>query len=206
MLFKQFYLEALGHASYLIGSEQTGEAFVLDVRRDVSQYFDFARDNDLTIRFAADTHQHNDYLTGVTELQQRSPLELLASARAELGYAARKLEGGARLQMGEIEFEVLDTPGHTPEHVSFLVRDLARGEEPAFLGGRIAGGRRGQAGPARRRIGCPRGRRRTWPDVATEDPDAARPRARLPHACGGLPLRWEHRLDVGDHNRLRKAA
>lgn len=133
MIFKQFYHEALGHASYLIGSQQTGEAFVLDVRRDVEGYFEFARDQGLSIRYAADTHQHNDYLTGITELQQRSPLELLAGARAELGYSARRLDDGARLRMGEIEFEVLHTPGHTPEHVSFLVRDLDRGEEPVLL-------------------------------------------------------------------------
>ncbi|MGD8356841.1 MAG: MBL fold metallo-hydrolase, partial [Lysobacterales bacterium] len=133
MIFKQFYLEALGHASYLLGSEETGDAFVLDVRRDVDPYFDFARQQGLTIRYAADTHQHNDYLTGITELEQRSPLELLAGARAELGYEARKLDDGALLRMGEIELEVLHTPGHTPEHISFLVRDRARGEDPVLL-------------------------------------------------------------------------
>lgn len=133
MIFKQFFLESLGHASYLLGSEQTGEAFVLDVRRDVDQYYDFAREQGLSIRYAADTHQHNDYLTGITELKQRSPVELLASARAEVGYRAQKLESGSRLRMGEIEFEVLQTPGHTPEHVSFLVRDHARGDEPVML-------------------------------------------------------------------------
>ncbi|MDT8319877.1 MAG: rhodanese-like domain-containing protein [Xanthomonadales bacterium] len=133
MIFKQFFLEALGHASYLIGSEETGEAFVLDVRRDVEQYYDFAREQGLTIRYASDTHQHNDYLTGITELKQRSPVELLAGARAELGYSARKMDDGARLKIGEIELEVLHTPGHTPEHISFLVRDFARGDEPLML-------------------------------------------------------------------------
>jgi hydroxyacylglutathione hydrolase len=66
-------------------------------------------------------------------LQQRSPVELLASARAELGYKATKLEGGNRFRIGEIEFEILHTPGHTPEHISFLVRDHARGDEPVIL-------------------------------------------------------------------------
>ncbi len=133
MIFKQFYFESLGHASYLIGSEQTGEALVLDVRRDVDQYYDFARTAGLNIRFAADTHQHNDYLSGITELRRRSPVELLASARAELGYQARKLDDGGRLRIGEIEFEVMRTPGHTPEHISFLVRDHARGDDPVIL-------------------------------------------------------------------------
>ena len=133
MIFRQFFLESLGHASYLLGSEETGEALVLDVRRDVGEYHDFARQRGLTIRYAADTHQHNDYLSGITEIESRSPVELLASARAELGYSARKLDDGDRLRMGEIEFEVIHTPGHTPEHVSFLVRDHARGDEPVIL-------------------------------------------------------------------------
>jgi hydroxyacylglutathione hydrolase len=139
MIFRQFYLEALGHASYLVGSEETGEAFVLDVRRDVEQYYDYARSQGLRIRYAADTHQHNDYLTGITELQSRTPLELLAGARADLGYEAERLDDGQRLRMGEIEFEVLHTPGHTPEHISFLVRDLSRGEDPVifFSGGAL---------------------------------------------------------------------
>ncbi|MFP4002228.1 MAG: MBL fold metallo-hydrolase [Alphaproteobacteria bacterium] len=133
MLLKQFFLESLGHASYILASEETGEALALDVRRDVGQYYDYARENGLTLRYAADTHQHNDYLSGITELEQRGTAELLAAARADLGYRARKLDDGERLRMGEVEIEVLHTPGHTPEHISFLIRDLARGEEPAVL-------------------------------------------------------------------------
>nr|MBA2704723.1 MBL fold metallo-hydrolase [Blastocatellia bacterium] len=67
MIFKQFYLESLGHASYLVGSERTGEALVLDVRRDVDVYFREARQHGMRIVYAADTHQHNDYLTGICE-------------------------------------------------------------------------------------------------------------------------------------------
>ena len=133
MIFKQFYEPSLGHASYLLGSEQTGEALVLDVRRDVDAYFDFAREQGLRIAYAADTHQHNDYLTGITQLECRAPLELLSGARAELGYRTRPLEDRERMGMGEIEFETLHTPGHTPEHVSLLVRDRSRGEEPLML-------------------------------------------------------------------------
>lgn len=133
MIFKQFYEPSLGHASYLLGSEQTGEALVLDVRRDVDDYFDFAREHALRIAYAADTHQHNDYLTGITELESRTPLELLSGARAELGYRTHPLQDGERLRMGEIEFETLHTPGHTPEHISLLVRDRSRGGEPLLL-------------------------------------------------------------------------
>lgn len=133
MFFKQFYLESLGHASYFIGSEQTGEALVLDVRRDVETYFDTARGQGFQIRYAADTHQHNDYLTGICELPERGDVQLIGSARAELGYSVRGMGDGDRLEMGEIVFEAMQTPGHTPEHMSFLVTDRGRGDEPVML-------------------------------------------------------------------------
>ncbi|NBC14937.1 MAG: MBL fold metallo-hydrolase [Gammaproteobacteria bacterium] len=133
MIFKQFYLESLGHASYLVGSEDTGEALVLDVRRDVETYFAEARSQGLRIRYACDTHQHNDYLSGICELPARTDVQLLAGARAELGYPVRAMDDGEQLDMGEVRFELLHTPGHTPEHVSLLVTDRSRGEEPAIL-------------------------------------------------------------------------
>jgi len=133
MIFKQFYLESLGHASYFIGSEQTGEALVLDVRRDVDIYFEEARRQGMRLRYAADTHQHNDYLTGICELPARADVQLLAGARAELGYKVRPMDDGNRLEMGEVVFEVLHTPGHTPEHISLLVTDRSCGDMPALL-------------------------------------------------------------------------
>jgi len=133
MIFKQFYLESLGHASYLVGSEDSGEALVLDVRRDVETYFAEARSQGLRIRYACDTHQHNDYLSGICELPARADVQLLAGARAELGYPVRAMDDGERLDMGEVRFELMHTPGHTPEHVSLLITDRSRGEEPAIL-------------------------------------------------------------------------
>jgi hydroxyacylglutathione hydrolase len=133
MIFKQFYLESLGHASYFVGSEETGDALVLDVRRDVDIYFEEARHQSMRIRYALDTHQHNDFLTGICELPPRGDVQLFASARAELGYRAKSLTDGSRIEMGEVVFEVLETPGHTPEHISLLVRDRSRGDEPALL-------------------------------------------------------------------------
>jgi len=133
MYFKQFYLESLGHASYFLGSEQTGEALVLDVRRDVDIYFEEARSQGMQLKYAADTHQHNDYLTGICELPQRGEVQLFGGGRAELGYQVHAMEDGDRLEMGELILEVLYTPGHTPEHISLLVTDRSRGEEPVML-------------------------------------------------------------------------
>ena len=133
MIFQQFVLESLGHASYLLASEKTGEALVLDVRRDVEVYFQAARRHEVRIAYAVDTHQHNDYVTGICELPGRSDIQLLAGARAELAYPTRRLQDGNRIEMGEVLIEVLQTPGHTPEHISLLVTDRARGEDPALL-------------------------------------------------------------------------
>ena len=136
MILKQFYLESLGHASYLVGSEKSGEALILDPQRDVRAYFDEARKQELRIRYVSDTHQHNDYVTGICEFAQRAKVELLSGSRAELGYATRRLNDAERFEMGEVVFEVLHTPGHTPEHIGFLLTDRSRGEEPCvFLSG-----------------------------------------------------------------------
>ncbi|MBK1620792.1 MBL fold metallo-hydrolase [Lamprobacter modestohalophilus] len=133
MFFKQFYLPSLGHASYLVGSEDSSQALVLDVRRDVETYFSEAREQGMRIRYACDTHQHNDYLSGICELPERGEIQLLAGARAEVGYPVRAMDDGEMLEMGEVRFELMHTPGHTPEHISLLVTDRSRGDEPAIL-------------------------------------------------------------------------
>lgn len=133
MIVEQFYLEGLGHASYLVGSEQTGEALLFDVRRDVDAYFDAARAHEMRVAFACDSHGHNDYLSGLSELTARAGLEVWGSAEADLGYEHRPVADGDRIEMGEVGIEVLHTPGHTPEHVSLLLYDGDHGDEPAIL-------------------------------------------------------------------------
>ncbi|HEX2236348.1 MAG TPA: MBL fold metallo-hydrolase [Actinomycetota bacterium] len=133
MHFKQFYLESLGHASYLVADEGTGEALVLDPRRDVDAYFEEGRRHGLRIRYAIDTHGHNDYVTGISEIARRQDVELLGYEGAPLGYPHRGVSDGEIVELGDVAFEVLHTPGHTPEHVSLLVYDRAAGDEPTLL-------------------------------------------------------------------------
>jgi hydroxyacylglutathione hydrolase len=91
MWFEQFYLEGLGHASYLVGDEVTGQALVFDPRRDVEIYHRAARAQGLRIAYAADSHGHNDYLSGLSELAGRdAELQVWGSAVAQLGYAHRR--------------------------------------------------------------------------------------------------------------------
>lgn len=134
MFFQQFYLQGLGHASYLVGSEETGEALVFDPQRDVSRYFSVARMQGLQVRHALDSHGHNDYLSGLTEIASRAEVELLASATAGVGFEHRPLRDGEQVELGEVGFEVMATPGHTPEHISLLVYDRqASADVPAML-------------------------------------------------------------------------
>ena len=133
MIFHQFYLESLGHASYLVGDEATGRALIVDPRRDVSDYFDVARAHGSRLAYAMDTHGHNDYLSGLTEIYARQPVEVLGYHDAQLGYAHTPVKDGEIIEMGDVAFEIVHTPGHTPEHVSLLVYDRDTGSEPALM-------------------------------------------------------------------------
>ena len=134
MYLEQFHLESLGHASYLVGDEDTGDALVLDPQRDVRAYFEAARAHGFRVAYAIDTHGHNDYLSGISEVVARAPgITVLASALGAFGYDHRPVRDGEVVEMGDVAFEVLHTPGHTPEHVSLLVHDRAVGDDPALL-------------------------------------------------------------------------
>ncbi|GJL51578.1 MAG: MBL fold metallo-hydrolase [Nitrospirales bacterium] len=106
---------------------------VLDIRRDVQPYLDEVRTRGMSIAYAIETHQHNDYVTGICELAERVPVQRLAGKEANVGYEARPVSDGESLTMGEITFQILHTPGHTPEHISVLVTDRSRGKEPVLL-------------------------------------------------------------------------
>ncbi|WP_108666233.1 MBL fold metallo-hydrolase [Euzebya rosea] len=135
MQLEQLHHESLGHASYLIASEQTGDAIVVDPRRDVSAYLDLAAREGYRIRYVVDTHQHNDYLSGLHELVERSGATALGSGHTDhLGYDHEPVKDGHQLEMGEVGITVLHTPGHTPEHISFLLTDgQLDDDEPAML-------------------------------------------------------------------------
>jgi len=134
VFFEQFYLKSLGHASYLVGDEKSGRALVLDSRRDVGVYLETAREQGLQISYAVDTHGHNDYLSGLSELAARQKVEVLGYADAELGYDHRPIKDGEVIEMGDVGIEVVHTPGHTPEHISLLIYDRSTGaDQPALM-------------------------------------------------------------------------
>lgn len=138
MLLERYYDDSLAQASYLIGCEASGEAVVIDPNRDVDQYARAAAARRLRIQFVTETHIHADFLSGARDLARQARATL---ALSELGgdgwqyaYAgedhARLLREGDTLVVGNVRLGVLHTPGHTPEHVSFLVTDGAVGDRP----------------------------------------------------------------------------
>jgi glyoxylase-like metal-dependent hydrolase (beta-lactamase superfamily II) len=124
VIFKQFYLPCLAHASYLIGDEATGTAAVVDPQRDVDQYIVFAAEHSLEIRHVFLTHLHADFIAGHLELRDRVGAAIYLGARAKATYAFTPLRDGAIVELGRIRLQALETPGHTPESVSILVFDL----------------------------------------------------------------------------------
>ena len=155
MYLQQFFVEGLGHASYLIGSDRTREAAIVDPRRDIAVYLDAAATAGLRIRYVLETHVHNDFLSGARAIAERLGAEHVASAEAGLSCRHRAVREGDRLELGELEIAVLFTPGQTPEHVSYVVADASRADEPVliFTGGDLLVGSVGRPDLLGRELG-----------------------------------------------------
>lgn len=121
MFFKQFYLNCLAHASYLIGSD--GEAVVVDPQRDVDQYIDEAAANNLAIKYVIETHLHADFVSGHRELAARTGAEIVFGRQARATIPHRAVADGDELTVGRVKLRIMETPGHTPEGICVLVTD-----------------------------------------------------------------------------------
>ena len=136
MFFKRFYDTDLAQASYMVGCQKTGECLVIDPIRDTRQYLDEVAAQKLKVTHVTETHIHADFLSGSRELATQTGARLLLSDEGDAdwkyGFAAKKLRHGDTFMVGNIRVEVKHTPGHTPEHLSFLVTDTPRGEQPSL--------------------------------------------------------------------------
>ena len=119
MHFHQFYLGCLAHASYFIASD--GEAAVVDPQRDVQQYIDEAERTGTRIRYVIETHLHADFVSGHRELAERTGAEIVFGAAANAEFPHRAVHDGDELHVGSVVLRAIETPGHTPESISWLV-------------------------------------------------------------------------------------
>jgi glyoxylase-like metal-dependent hydrolase (beta-lactamase superfamily II)/rhodanese-related sulfurtransferase len=128
MFFKQFYLNCLAHASYLIGSD--GEAVVVDPQRDVDQYIDEAAAHKLAIKYVVETHLHADFVSGHRELAARTGAEIVFGEKAGVAFAHRATKDGDEISAGKVKLRIMETPGHTPESICVLVTDTEVSDQP----------------------------------------------------------------------------
>jgi hydroxyacylglutathione hydrolase len=132
MEIEQFVVEGLGHQSYCILDTESGTAAIVDPRRDVDVYLQAAQRTQARITHILETHIHNDYITGSRELVARTGATIFASAIDPLHYEHQPVGEGDRFTVGSLSFTGLATPGHTPEHVSYLLQE-PRKEAPTAL-------------------------------------------------------------------------
>ncbi|WP_145685883.1 MBL fold metallo-hydrolase, partial [Bacillus paralicheniformis] len=131
MLLRYFYDEKLAHASYLVGCQKTGEAIVIDPGRNLKPYLQAAEDEGLNITAAAETHIHADFVSGARELGATHQAKLYLSDEGDADWKYQYVDelkhqlvkDGDRFSIGNLMFEVMHTPGHTPESISFLLTD-----------------------------------------------------------------------------------
>lgn len=138
MILKRFYDSKLAQASYLIGCGKTGESIVIDANRDIEQYLKMAASEGVRITHVTETHIHADFVSGSRELASRAAARLFLSDEGgedwQYRFAAESkavlLRHGSLINVGNVKIEVLHTPGHTPEHIAFLVTDTAAATAP----------------------------------------------------------------------------
>ena len=141
MLLRYFFDPKLAHASYMVGCQANGEALIVDPGRNIEVYLEAAEREGMRIVAVAETHIHADYVSGAREFAERIGVKLYVSDEgpAEWKYAFapsydhQLLKDGDQWKIGNILFEAIFTPGHTPEHMSYLVTDTAGASKPMGL-------------------------------------------------------------------------
>ena len=135
MIVKRFFEPLIAQNSYLIACGDSHDAIVIDPNQNVQQYIDAAEAQKLRITHVTETHIHADFLSAARELAQRTGASLCLSDEGDANWKYqfphdRKLKNGDRITIGNVRVDVLHTPGHTPEHVTFLITDGAVADQP----------------------------------------------------------------------------
>ncbi len=137
MYFKRIYEEGLAQASYIVSCQATGETIVIDPKRDTAEYLEIAEKENLTITHITETHIHADFLSGARELAAATGAKIYLSDEGgkdwQYQYEHNSLKDGDEINVGNLIFEVMHTPGHTPEHISFLLTDKPASEKPVMI-------------------------------------------------------------------------
>src|SRR5207244_6694548 len=128
VLIEQFFDAGLGHASYLVADPDAGVAFLVDPDRQIDAYLGAASRLGVLITDSFETHVHNDYVSGSRALAEIRPIAVHTGEHADVEYPHEAHPDESEVSVGELHIRCLATPGHTPEHVAYLVSDLRRAD------------------------------------------------------------------------------
>ena len=134
MLLKHYFTDQIAHSSYILAGQET--CAVIDPQRDVEIYIEEARRLGVKITHILETHLHADFISGHLDLAEKTGATIYIGKSADCEYDHIGLSEGDTVELETMRLDVLETPGHTPEHITYVVTDTARGEEPigAFVG------------------------------------------------------------------------
>ena len=128
MIVKHFFVKKIAHSSYMLLGKRS--AIVIDPVREVDEYIEEARNYGISITHVLETHLHADFISGHMELAARTGAEIYAPLKGKCKFRHTAVSEGDEIRVEDILIKVLETPGHTPEHLSYVVSDISRGDDP----------------------------------------------------------------------------
>lgn len=131
MFIQSFFVPGLAHLSYLLGGK--GTCAIIDPRRDIEEYLAVAKAMGMRITHILETHLHADFISGHMDLAAETGAEIIAPKAGQCAFPHRPVKEGDEFSIEDMGIRVLDTPGHTPEHITFVITDHSRGSEPAAI-------------------------------------------------------------------------
>ncbi len=131
MIIQQIFTEKIAHSSYILAEDKT--CAIIDPRRDIEIYLELTRDLGVKITHILETHLHADFISGHMDLAERTGATIYTPKSANCDFRSVPLAEGDSFSIGDIKVDILETPGHTPEHISYVITDTSRGEEPVAL-------------------------------------------------------------------------
>jgi glyoxylase-like metal-dependent hydrolase (beta-lactamase superfamily II)/rhodanese-related sulfurtransferase len=131
MLIQQIFTEKIAHSSYILAGDKT--CAIIDPRRDIDIYINITRELGIKITHILETHLHADFISGHIDLSKRTGAPIYAPEKAKCDFKHVLLSEGDSIEIEDIKLDIVETPGHTPEHISYIVTDTTRGKEPVAV-------------------------------------------------------------------------
>lgn len=131
MIIQQFFIPGIAHSSYIVAGNTS--CAVIDPSRDVGRYINYAKENGLSITHILETHLHADFISGHLDLSDLTGAAIYAPKSGNCAFPHIPVAEGDQIELEDIRFSVIDTAGHTPEHICYIATDTARGETPVAL-------------------------------------------------------------------------